>query len=73
MTKRISREVARRILLDCHAPIGGNFHALPSGTVQALLEHADQRGYRKPRNANGARGRYWHDYLQRAANRESDV
>ena len=71
MSKRLSRDNARSILQNCHVPLGGNFHALRSETVAALLDWADKRGYRKPSNANGSRGRYWHDYLQRAARRDA--
>jgi hypothetical protein len=66
---RLDRSRAREILRQCRAPIGGDFHALPSDTVAALLGEADAYGYRKPRNANGSRGRYWHGHLQRVAGR----
>lgn len=69
---RLDRTRAREILRDCRAPVGGDFHALPSSTVEALLGEADAFGYRKPRNANGSRGRYWHDHLQRVARREAE-
>jgi hypothetical protein len=42
-----------------------NFFVLPSSKVSALLEEADAHGYRKPKNANGSRGRYFYAYLQR--------
>lgn len=42
-----------------------NFYALPASKVDALLEVADAVGYRKPKNANGSRGRYFFAKLQR--------
>jgi len=47
----------------------GDFHALPSAVVDALIAEADAYGYRKPRNANGSRARYFHAYLSRTAAR----
>lgn len=67
---RLTPYDARQILRDCRAPIGSDFHRLDSATVERLLSAADSYGYRKPRNANGSRGRYWHEYLQRVAARE---
>ena len=58
---------ARDILTRAHVPIGGNFFSLSQSDVAALLAEADKHKYRAPRNANGSRGRYWHDYLQRVA------
>jgi hypothetical protein len=55
----------------CHAPLGGNFHSLGTDVVAALIEEADERRYRRPKNANGSRARYFHDYLQRVAAREA--
>lgn len=72
MAGRIDRGTARDILSRCRAPVGGNFHALNSDAVEALLGEARTYAYRHPRNANGSRARYWHDYLQRAAQRERD-
>lgn len=42
-----------------------------SQVYKSLLVEADAHKYRAPRNANGSRGRYWHEYLQRAAAKES--
>lgn len=64
---RLNKTDARGILALCHVPIGADFHRLTSAQVDALLAHADAYGYRKPRNANGSRGRYWHAHLQRLA------
>lgn len=63
---RLSRFEAADILQRCNAA-DSDFHTLPSSAVDALLDFADSHGYRKPRHANGSRGRYWHAYLQRLA------
>jgi hypothetical protein len=45
-----------------------DFHTLPSWAVDRLLKYADTwkpGGYRKPKNANGSRARYFHQYLLR--------
>lgn len=47
-----------------------DFHTLSSSEVESLLAEADAVKYRKPRNANGSRGRYFHAYLCRVAARE---
>lgn len=60
---RISKSVACAILVGAQA--GGDFHALRSSQVDALLTAADRYKYRKPKNANGSRARYFHAYLQR--------
>ena len=44
---------------------GTDFHTLSSSQVTDLLLAADLFKYRKPKNANGSRGRYFHAYLQR--------
>ncbi len=63
---------ARQILADCliyrestgHFP---DYHALNSDRVLALTEEAQERRYRKPRQANGSRARCFYQYLTRAA------
>jgi len=65
----MDRGDAHTILQQCGAPVGEDFHRLPSGVVECLLERADVWKYRKPRNANGSRARCFHDYLQRRARR----
>ena len=69
MSKQVQALNSRAILKACGVPIGTNFYTLSASQVTALLEYA--RGYRKPKNANGSRGRYWHDKLQREAQRVS--
>jgi hypothetical protein len=58
---------ARAILATCNVPLGADFHTLSSAAVEHLLIHADAHKYRKPENANGSRGRYFHALLQRRA------
>lgn len=58
---------ARETLRLCGIHIGSDFHTLRSCQIDALLVEADRVKYRKPRNANGSRGRYFHDMLQRRA------
>ena len=47
-----------------------DWHAMCSDAKEAVLRAADAYGYRKPRNANGSRGRYFAAYVQRAASRD---
>jgi hypothetical protein len=51
----------------CNVPLGADFHTLSSSQVECLLVEANRLKYRKPHNANGSRGRYFHDLLQRRA------
>lgn len=44
----------------------GDFFALSQSQVEALLAEADRIGYRRPKNANGSRGRYFFAAVQRA-------
>lgn len=64
---------ARAVLASIGAEIGQDFHTLNTGQVWALLEAADVRRYRKPRNANGSRARYFYALLQRRARRWSGL
>ncbi len=66
-----AREAARETLQRCGVAIGADFHALPSAAVEALVSAADEWRYRKPRNANGSRGRSFHDMLPRRAASEA--
>lgn len=65
--RRIDRARACDILARCNVPLGADYHTLNTGQVDALISEANAWGYRRPRNANGSRGRYFHAYLQRAA------
>lgn len=64
---RLSRTEALAILTASGIAQGADFHTLSSAQVDALLVHAKQRKYRKPRDANGSRARYFHAYLERTA------
>jgi len=63
---RISSGEACSILNRIGIPRGEDFHTLSSSKVDALVDEAKRRGYKKPKNANGSRGRYFHAYLQRS-------
>jgi hypothetical protein len=58
---------ALAVLQSCGIYIGADFHTLRSSQVGELLACADLAGYRKPKNANGSRARYFHDLMQRRA------
>jgi hypothetical protein len=58
---------SRNILNDCRIELGADYHALSTDQVQALIDWANRDKYRKPVNANGSRGRYYHAMLQRRA------
>lgn len=68
LTKDQAQETLRRI--------GGNgifitdFYSLPSDHVEQVLIEADAVKYRKPKNANGSRARYFYEYLTRTARKE---
>ena len=53
-------------------PLGRDFHALDTDTIDAILAAAHVWQYRKPRNANGSRARYFYAYLCRLAARKED-
>lgn len=57
------------IATDYRIPLDEDFHALPSAVVGRILDAADACGYRRPKNANGSRARYFHAALQRAKRR----
>jgi hypothetical protein len=48
-----------------------DWHAMTSGMKDAVIRAADSRGYVKPKNANGSRGRYFAAYLSRVWNKET--
>jgi hypothetical protein len=52
-------------------PVQPDFHTLPASKVDALLAEADRVKYRKPRNANGSRGRYFYAMLCRRAGKRA--
>lgn len=60
-------------LKACGVNVGADFHNLGMSQVDALLVEADRVKYRKPASANGSRGRYFHDLLQRRARMKSSA
>ena len=60
---------ARAIFAAIDCELNEDFHRLNSNQVSRLLMEADQRKYRKPRNANGSRARMFFAYVQRRAHR----
>ncbi len=69
---QIDRSRAIRVLQMSNVPIGANFYALTVDQIMSLLAFADELKYRRPKNANGSRGRYFHEYMQRRARRKED-
>lgn len=47
-----------------------NWYRMSSSQRDSVLCAADAWGYRKPRNANGSRGRYFYAYLAAVLERE---
>lgn len=64
---RLNRFEALELARLHRFPLDSDFHALRSSEVEGVIAAADSRGYRKPRNANGSRARYFHAYVRRAA------
>lgn len=62
---KLSRTDACTVLSRIGIPAGEDFHVLSSAQVDGLLDVADRFKYRKPKNANGSRARYFHARLQR--------
>lgn len=61
-----ARETLRMLRIDP----ARDFFTLDSTQVESLVAEADRVRYRKPKNANGSRARYFHALLQRRANRK---
>lgn len=60
---------ARAIVNVYCIPVNRDFHSLNSQHVQNIIDAANARKYRAPRNANGSTARYFYAYLMRALNR----
>lgn len=58
---------AKQILSSIGIGVDADFHTLRSSQVERLLDEANKAKYRKPKNANGSRARYFCAYLQRLA------
>lgn len=67
---RLHHTDAARIFSACRIDPGQDFYTLSAEQVDRLLVAADLIHYRKPRHANGSRGRYFHAHIQRAAARQ---
>lgn len=65
----MTRTQAIEICTAYNIPRNVDFCALRSDVVERILEAADLYKYRKPKHANGSRGRYFHAFLCRVANR----
>lgn len=65
MSQTVAAGCLRALGFDPKSP--PDFHSLDSGKVEALLMLADERKYRKPKNANGSRARSFYGYVTRTA------
>lgn len=61
----MTRQEALNILARCEISAGTDFFTLSSSTIDRLLSEADAVKYRKPKNANGSRGRYFYAFVTR--------
>lgn len=52
-------------------PLDADFFALDNSIVCAIIGAADVVKYRKPKNANGSRARYFYAAMQRATRERS--
>lgn len=66
---RLNRSEAHSLAARFHIPLDRDFHSLDSAQVESVIAAADSVKYRRPRNANGSRARYFQAYLVRAASR----
>jgi hypothetical protein len=67
---RMTRHDAFDLAADFGINLKADFHALDSDQVGRITAAADHWKYRKPRNANGSRARYFYALLQRCARRD---
>lgn len=66
----MDRSKAANLRNKYHIPTEKDFYQLSSSEVERVLEAADSVKYRKPRNANGSRARYFFAAIQRALSRK---
>ena len=66
----MTRSDAANLINKYNIEIHKDFFTLSASEVGQVLEAADEWKYRKPKNANGSRGRYFFALLQRALRRE---
>lgn len=58
---------ATQIASAHNIPMGVDFHTLSSDVVHKILDAAKEFNYRKPKNANGSKARYFYARLNRAS------
>lgn len=58
---------ARETLKAWNCAVGQDFHTLSTSQVEMVNAEADRVRYRRPRNANGSRARYFYQRIQRHA------
>jgi hypothetical protein len=68
MTRSDAANLCNKYHIDTHK----DFFVLSASEVGQVIDAADEWGYRKPKNANGSRGRYFFAALQRAINRKGE-
>lgn len=68
----VRRASACAVLDSCQINPSRDFFTLSPSEVSCLLEWANVWKYRKPKNANGSRGRYFYALLQRRARIAAD-
>ncbi len=71
MARKVSSAQACSILDRLRIPVGADPHVHSSSKMDEVVAEARKVGYRKPKNANGSTGRYFHEYLQRLCRREA--
>ena len=64
----MKKHEATTIATQYSIPLGENFHGLSSIIVEKIIDAANARKYREPKNANGSRARYFYAMLTRANN-----
>lgn len=65
--KEAYRVDARAFFQNVNIRPDQDFHTLSSAQVDLILKAADAAKYRKPKNANGSRARYFFQLMQRMA------
>lgn len=58
---------ATSLATQFHLDLTKDFYTLSHAEICRVLEAADLVKYRKPKNANGSRGRYFFEYLKRVS------
>lgn len=66
----MDKHTATNLAAQFHIPLARDFFTLSNSEVCNVIEAANLVKYRKPKNANGSRGRYFYARLNRAARRD---